>query len=105
LAINGIPLATHISDELDIEFAVYRPPHKKADPGALSSNYADVDGKDVVVVDDVIGTGETMEKTIADLKAMGAKPMLILAIVNKTDFKDIDGVPIRSVVSARTLAA
>jgi orotate phosphoribosyltransferase len=104
LAINGIPLATHISDELDIEFAVYRPPHKKVDPGAMSSNYADIDGKDIVVVDDVIGTGETMEKTISDLKAMGANPKLILAIVNKTEFKDIDGVPIRSIVSARTLA-
>mgnify|MGYP002410053338 CR=1 FL=1 len=104
IAINGIPLATHISDELDIEFSVYRPPYKKVDPGALSSNYAEIDGKDIVLVDDVIGTGETMEKAVADLKAMGAKPKLILAIVNKTEMKEIDGVPIRSVVSARTLA-
>lgn len=104
LAINGIPLATHISDQLEIEFAVYRPPQKKEMLGALSSNYAEVKGKDIVIVDDVIGTGETMEKAIADLKGMGTNPKLILAIVNKTNFKDIDGVPVRSVVSARTLA-
>ena len=105
LAINGIPLATHISDELDIEFAVYRPPHKKADPGAMSSNYAEIHGKDIVIVDDVVGTGETMEKAISDLKGMGANPKLILTIVNKTELKDIDGVPIRSIVSARSLSA
>ncbi|MBA3044596.1 MAG: orotate phosphoribosyltransferase-like protein [Candidatus Thermoplasmatota archaeon] len=105
VAINGIPLATHISDELDIEFSVYRPPDKKVNSGALSSNYANVSGKNIVVVDDVIGTGETMEKAITDLKNMGAEPKLILTIVNKTQLKEIDGVPIRSVVSARTLSA
>ncbi len=104
LAINGIPLATHISNELDIEFAVYRPPQKKEMVGALSSNYAGVKGKNIVVVDDVIGTGETMIKTIEDLKSMGASPKLILIIVNKTQMRDIDGVPIRSVVRASTLS-
>lgn len=103
LAINGIPLATFISDELDIEFAVYRPPQKKVMTGALSSNYAGIKGKNIVVVDDVIGTGETMAKTIEDLKNMGADPKLILVIVNKTQMRDIDGVPIRSVVRASTL--
>jgi orotate phosphoribosyltransferase len=103
LAINGIPLATFISDELTIEFAVYRPPQKKVMAGALSSNYAEIKGKNIVVVDDVIGTGETMIKAIEDLKIMGANPKLILAIVNKTHLKDIDGIPIRYIVSARTL--
>jgi orotate phosphoribosyltransferase len=104
LAINGIPLATYISDELNIEFAVYRPPQKKEMTGALSSNYAGIKGKDIVVVDDVIGTGETMTKTIEDLRGMGANPKLILVIVNKTHLMNIEGVPIRSVVRASTLS-
>ena len=103
LAINGIPLATYISEQLNIEFSVYRPPQKKEMAGALSSNYASVKGKDIAVVDDVIGTGETIIKAIEDLKSMGAKPKLILTIVNKTQLKDVEGVPIRSIVSARTL--
>lgn len=103
LAINGIPLATFISDELDIEFAVYRPPQKKVMIGALSSNYAGIKGKNIVIVDDVIGTGETVTKTIEDLKNMGANPKLILVIVNKTHLMNIEGVPIRSVVRASTL--
>jgi orotate phosphoribosyltransferase len=105
LAINGISLATYISEELGIEFAVYRPPYKRADPGAMSSNYADIKGKDIVIVDDVLGTGETMTKAVEDLKAFGANPRLILAIVNKTEFTEIDGVPIRHIVSAKTLSA
>jgi len=104
ITINGIPLATHISDELGIELAVYRPPAKRVDPGAMSSNYANVDGKTIVIVDDVVGTGETMEKAVNDLKAFGATPKLILTIVNKTGFRDIGGVPIRAVVSAKTLS-
>ena len=103
LAINGIPLATCISNELNIDFSVYRPPQKKEMTGALSSNYAGVKGKNTVIVDDVIGTGETMIKTINDLKSMGANPKLILVIVNKTQMRDIEGVPIRSVVRASTL--
>jgi orotate phosphoribosyltransferase len=104
ITINGIPLATHISDELGIELAVYRPPTKRVDPGAMSSNYANVDGKNIVIVDDVVGTGETMDKAVSDLKAFGASPKLILTIVNKTGFRDIGGVPIRAVVSAKTLS-
>ena len=103
IAINGIPLATHISHELDIEFGVYRPPYNMEGPGAMSSNYANIKGKKIVLVDDVIGTGETMTHTIKDLKSQGAKPKLILCIVNKTEMGEIEGVPVRAVVRARTL--
>jgi orotate phosphoribosyltransferase len=103
VAINGIPLATSISEKLDIELAVYRPPNKKVDPGAMSSNYANIAGKDIAVVDDVIGTGETMAKVIDDLRKLGANPRVVLTIVNKTPVREMDGIPIRSAVSARVL--
>ena len=86
-----------------MEFGVYRPPYNMEGPGAMSSNYAKVKGKDVVIVDDVIGTGETMIHTVKDLKSQGAKPKLILCIVNKTEMKEVDGVPVRAVVRARSL--
>ena len=104
LAINGIPLATHISHELDLEFGVYRPPYNMEGSGAMSSNYASIKGKNIVIVDDVIGTGETITHAVSDLKSQGAKPKLILTIVNKTEMKDVDGVPVRAVVRARSLA-
>ncbi len=104
VAINGIPLATHISEELELEFGVYRPPYNMEGPGAMSSNYASIKGKNIVMVDDVIGTGETMTHTIKDLKSQGAKPQLILTIVNKTEMKEIEGVPVRALVRALSLA-
>ena len=65
---------------------------------------SNIKGKKIVVVDDVIGTGETMIHTIKDLKNQGAKPQLILTIVNKTDKVDIEGVPVRALVRALSLA-
>jgi len=104
VAINGIPLAAYISDELGLEFSVYRPSQNTGSPGTLSSNFAMVDGKNIVVVDDFIGSGETMKKSIKDLKELGANPMLVLIIVNKTDMTDIDQVPVRSLIRARPIA-
>jgi len=103
IAINGIPLATHISDELGLEIAVYRPPHIKEGPGAMGSNFAKIDGKSIVIVDDVIGSGETMSAAINEFQKMGANPMLALCIVNKTEMKEIDGVPVRGIIRARTI--
>ena len=102
IAINGIPLATHISDELGLEFSVYRPPQNNEGQGALSSNFASVKDKSVILVDDVIGTGETMSNTIKEMERMGAHPKLVVTIVNKTDVKEMDGVPVRAIVRART---
>jgi len=104
VAINGIPIAAHISDQMGLEFSVFRPPLEKGGAGATSSNYASVKGKDVVVVDDVIGTGETMTGAVKGLKKAGAKPKLIITIVNKAGMPEIDGVPVRSLVSARSLS-
>ena len=58
IAINGISYATFIADKLGLELAVFRPHHEKI--GAFSSNYATVKDKTVVLVDDVVGTGEPL---------------------------------------------
>ncbi len=103
LAINGIPLASYISEELELELSIYRPPQEESGKGALSSNFADVDGKSIVIVDDFIGSGETMRSAVTNLKEHGAKPALILTIVNKTDKTEIQGVPVRSLIRARSI--
>jgi orotate phosphoribosyltransferase len=103
IAINGIPIAAHISDELGLEFALYRPPHNLEGPGSLASNFASVDGKSVVLVDDVIDSGETMSHAIEEIKKMGGTPQLALVLVNKTEMREICGIPLRSVISARAI--
>jgi orotate phosphoribosyltransferase len=102
LAIQGIPLATCISEEMGIELAIFRPnaPDKG---GTVSSNFAGVDGKKVVLVDDVMGSGATMRMAIQHMRELGATPVAGLVIVNKTDISEIEGVPIRSLIRARPI--
>ena len=66
IALNGIPYASFIADELCLELAVFRPHHEK--PGAFSSNYASVKNKNVIIVDDVVGSGETLKGAIKATK-------------------------------------
>ncbi len=103
VSINGIPLATLISENLGIELAIYRPHPDRKGTGAFSSNYAGVEGKKVVIVDDVLSSGTTMRSTIADLEENGAVPVLAVVIANKTPNDEIDGVPLRALIRARTL--
>ncbi len=105
IAINGIPYATLISEDMGKEFIVYRPGqerHRKG--GAFSSNTANPKGKKVVLVDDVISTGETLRGAIGDLQEVGGSAVLAVCLVNKTPQDDIVGVPLRALVRARAIA-
>ncbi len=102
VTINGIPFATFISDILGKELAIYRPLTQKAQ-GTFSSNYAKVTGKRVVLVDDVISTGETITKAIEAVKSEKGEVALIVVITNKTGKDEIMGVPLRSLIRARLI--
>ncbi len=104
VAINGIPFATTISTSLDTDMVIVRP-HvgDRQDVGILSSNFASVTGKKVVVVDDVIGSGSTMSQVLGLLREAGANPILAVVVVNKTSRDSIEGVPLRALVRARTV--
>jgi orotate phosphoribosyltransferase len=101
IAINGIPYATYVAGKLGLELAVFRPHYEKS--GAFSSNYASVRDKNVVVVDDVVGTGDTFRRAIKAIKDEKGKPVLLLAILNKRAQNDITGVPLRALIRARVI--
>ncbi len=105
IAINGIPLATVISEELGKELVVYRPSQERhGKGGAFSSNYANVEGKKVVIVDDVVSTGDTLKAAISDVHSAGGTPVLAVVLVNKTNHDDLDGTPLRALIRARAIA-
>lgn len=106
LPMNGIPLATLVSSLLDAELTLYRKPADNACemPGCFMSNYASIEGKKAVIIDDVIGTGETMKNAIKALKDEGAEPVLGMVFVNKTQHNMLEEVPIRALVRARAVA-
>jgi len=101
IALNGIPYATFIADKLGLEMAIFRPQYEKS--GAFSSNYASVNGKKVVIVDDVVGTGVTFRSAIKGIKSEKGKPILCVAILNKRSQNSIDDVPLRSLIRARAI--
>lgn len=103
IAINGIPFATMISEQLGVELSIYRPPASEDAKGTFCSNYATLKGKNVVVVDDVISTGHMAKSAISDLKDQGANPILMVVMVNKTPLYELDDIPVRSLIRARQI--
>ncbi|MCU0799699.1 MAG: orotate phosphoribosyltransferase-like protein [Candidatus Thermoplasmatota archaeon] len=101
IAINGIPLATTIANEMDIELVLYRPKRSDVEEdvaGTTLSNFAGVREKRVVIVDDVLSSGKTMKDAIGYLRANQAEPVMCLSIVNKQQFNEIEGVPVRALI-------
>ncbi|MCK5547815.1 MAG: orotate phosphoribosyltransferase-like protein [Thermoplasmata archaeon] len=103
ISINGIPFATFISEELERELCVYRPTDTRESSGAFSSNYADVRDKKVVIVDDVLSSGDTIKGVISALQEHNATPVLIVVLVNKTANDEFSGVPLRALIRARAI--
>jgi len=101
IAINGIPFASYVAEELGLELALFRPHHEKV--GAFSSNYASVKDKNIVIVDDVVGSGETFKNAIKATKTEKGNPVLCVCMVNKKAVNDVAGVPLRSLIRARAL--
>jgi orotate phosphoribosyltransferase len=104
ISINGIPFATMLSEIMGLDLGVYRPHAENMTGGAFSSNFASVaEGKKVILVDDVLSTGGTIKASIADLKEAGGVPVLVIVIVNKSSLNEIDGVPLRGLIRARSI--
>ena len=104
VAINGIPLAALISEELGKEMIIYRPSQERhGKGGAFSSNYASPQGKKVVIVDDVVSTGDTIKATISDVQDAGGTVVLAVVLVNKTAHDEIAGVTLRALIRARSI--
>jgi orotate phosphoribosyltransferase len=104
IAVNGVSFATYISDMLDSELAIYKPPVERGKAGgSISGNYASVEGKKVVIVDDVMSTGATAQEAIKDVRNAGGTPVMMVVIVNKSSQNEVDGVPLRGIIRARSM--
>ena len=97
---NGVPLATIISDILELDFGMIRPSREGTETN-YASNYAGFDKKNIVIVDDVISTGSTSTEAVTFAKAQGANPVLIIVLINKKADDEIQGVPLRALIRAR----
>ena len=97
ISLNGILFANSIADYLDVDVAIFRSVSEEGD-GHLSNKYGNVAGRKVVVVDDVLSSGETMRKTIKTLQEAGAEVALSIVLVNKTEDNAVSSVPLRGLI-------
>ena len=97
VSLNGILFANSIADYLDVDVAIFRSVSEEGD-GHLSNKYGNVAGRKVVVVDDVLSSGETMRKTIKTLQEGGAEVVLSIVLVNKTEDNAVSSVPLRGLI-------
>ena len=104
IAVNGVSFATFVSEMLDTELAIYKPSIDRGKMGgSISGNYADVKGKKIVIIDDVLSTGATAQEAIKDVRAAGGDPVLMLVIINKSSQNEVDSVPLRGIIRARSM--
>ena len=104
IALNGVSFATFISEMLDLELAIYKPSAERGKMGgSLSGNYASVQKKKIIIIDDVLTTGSTAQEAIRDVRAAGGDPILMVVIVNKSSENEVEKVPLRGVIRARSM--
>ena len=53
------------------------------EPSVTRDCTVDIEGADVVVVDDILDTGRTLQKAVAHLKARGAKTVRVCVLLDK----------------------
>ena len=97
---NGIPLATIVSDILEIDFGMVRTSREGTETN-YASNYAGLDGKNVILIDDVISSGSTMKEAIKFVREQGGTTVLIIVLINKRGEDELDSVPLRALIRAR----
>ena len=115
VAVSGVPFATVMADLIedmsgeDTSLAIFHPPkHRKDadasdDEGTMSTNFGSVDGKRVVIVDDVITSGKTVKEVIHTVKDLGGEVTCVTVLIDKAGLLEIEGVPVESLIKVSRL--
>lgn len=101
----GVPLATAVSNDLESDLATYTPRKHQWEEGdieelggSFSRNFAQVEGRQCFIVDDIITSGTTMQETVAGVREQGGDPIACAVLVDKQGLGDVDSVPLESLL-------
>lgn len=107
ITVSGIPFATMMAEILGADISVFHPiKHRKMEEdakGAVSSNFASVDGRKVVIVDDVTTSGRTIREAAKVYKDLGAVPIAVVVLIDKAGIAEVENVPVESLISVSRL--
>ena len=76
---------------------------KTDDGGTISTNFGTVEGKKVIIVDDVITSGKTVREVIHTVKDHGGEPTCVTVLIDKAGLSEIEEVPIESLIKVSRL--
>ncbi|HIP17387.1 MAG TPA: orotate phosphoribosyltransferase-like protein [Methanothermococcus okinawensis] len=105
ISTGGVPLATLMSEKLDKNFSIYIPKkhlHGNGKTGFVGHNYQDMENKNIVIVDDVMTSGNTMRETINYIKNIG-NPKGAIVVIDKSGIEEIGGIPIKALFRVGTV--
>ncbi|MFD1512578.1 transcriptional regulator GfcR [Halomarina rubra] len=101
----GVPLATTVARDMESDLATYTPRKHQWNEGdiedlggSFSRNFAPVEDRDCVVVDDTVTSGTTLGETISAIKERGGTPSACVVLVDKQGVDEVEGVPVYSLV-------
>mgnify|MGYP005853764721 FL=1 len=106
ITVSGVPFATMMAEIIGADITVFHPiKHRKEEDakGAISSNFASVEGKNVVIVDDVITSGRTIKEAIDVLNDLGANPLGVVVLIDKKGISKMDKIPVESLIRVSRL--
>ncbi|WP_423792006.1 orotate phosphoribosyltransferase-like protein [Methanocaldococcus indicus] len=102
---SGVPLATFVANELNKNFTIYIPkkhlPNEESS-GIVSNNFSDIYKKRVVIIDDVVTSGKTLEECVKNLKEI-CNPKLIVVLIDKSGLDEIAGVKLIPLIRIKAL--
>lgn len=106
ITVSGVPFATMMAEIIGADITVFHPiKHRKEREakGAISSNFASVEGKNVVIVDDVITSGKTISEAIDVMNDFRANPLAVVVLIDKKGISEIESVPVTSLIRVSRL--
>ena len=77
--IGGVARARYFAKQLGLEMVIVDKRREKANESEVMNIIGDVDGKDIIIVDDMVDTAGTMVKAAAALKSRGATSVMAIA--------------------------
>ncbi|KAB2879825.1 ribose-phosphate pyrophosphokinase [bacterium] len=103
---GGVKLARAYAKRLDADFAIIDKRRPKANDVEIMNIIGDVDGRDVLMIDDMIDTAGTLTQAAAALKTQGAREIYAACthpILSGTAIQKIMASPIKKIVATDTL--
>ncbi len=108
IELTGIPLATLVADNLGKPLTIMRHGGRgeekaKGESWIVNRAFADPAGKRVIIIDDVITSGQTVGEVIRSLRQVRSEVEAIYVIFDKKGSDRLDGVLVRPLVSVLPL--